>query len=205
MIVLIRHAHTDMAGSFCGHSDPPLSARGLEQLEELKRAVSSYRFTHVFSSDLQRARQTADSLAGDCQNPVHTLASLREIAFGDWEGLTWEQITARDAAYAGRWLDAFPAGLPAPNGESFSDFSRRIDGAMNVIADEVQGGCAAVVTHAGVISTFLKHVAGLESAPEIPYCDYCSCWEVSRDAGRRWIAAAKPGLPQVNLATEGGH
>jgi len=202
MMVLIRHAHTDMAGRFCGHSDPPLSARGLEQLEELKRAVSSYRFTHIFSSDLQRARQTAESLAGNSGTAVRALNSLRELAFGDWEGLSWEEITARDPDYAGRWMDAWPAGLPAPNGEDFSAFTRRIDGAMNAIADEVQGSCAAVVTHAGVISTFLKHVACWEGAPEIPCCDYCSCWEISRDAGKNWTATAKAVAPHVHPATE---
>ncbi len=180
-LILVRHAHTEMAGRFCGHSDPPLSAQGLAQLPDLDRRLSKVSPTHIFCSDLQRARQTAEPIAQRCHLQPSLLASLRELAFGSWEGLDWDQVMARDAVYAQRWLDLSPS-LPAPGGESFEQFLNRIHRAMNTIADQVQDGCAVVVTHAGVIRTFLGDLAQLRHSPaDFSKCDYTSCWEVWRE------------------------
>ncbi len=185
-LILVRHAHTELAGRFCGHTDPALSAQGLAQLSDLPRRLRTYSLTHIFSSDLQRARQTADAIAQGCNLQPNLLASLRELAFGSWEGLDWDQVMARDPVYAQRWLDLSPS-LPAPEGEVFEDFLNRIHGAMNAIADQVRDGCAVVVTHAGVIRTFLGDLARQRARPiDFSKCDYTSCWEVWRD-GWQWI------------------
>jgi alpha-ribazole phosphatase/probable phosphoglycerate mutase len=190
-LILVRHAHTNLAGRFCGHSDPPLSEQGLAQLADLNQRLKNVSPTHIFCSDLQRARQTAEPIAQRCQLQPNLLASLRELAFGSWEGLDWDQVMARDPVYAQRWLDLSPS-IPAPGGESFEDFLSRIHGAMNAIATEVQDGCAVVVTHAGVIRTFLGDLAQVRSSPlDFSKCDYTSCWEVWRKE-RQWS------LPAVN-------
>jgi broad specificity phosphatase PhoE len=183
-LVLVRHAHTDMAGHFCGHSDPPLSAQGLAQLADLELRLSAGSATHIFSSDLLRARQTAEPIAKRCNLQVQSLASLRELAFGSWEGQDWDQVMAQDAEYAQRWLDRYPS-VPAPGGESFEAFRQRIQNAMNAIAEQVQDGCAVVVTHAGVIRTFLGDIARPHDHPsDFSRCEYASCWEVQRKEGK---------------------
>jgi alpha-ribazole phosphatase len=198
-LVLVRHAHTDMAGTFCGLIDPPLSDKGIAQLPALNDELASYPITHIFSSNLQRAGQTAESIAQRRGLQVRYLDLLHELAFGSWEGLNWDQVMARDPEYAERWLDLHPS-VPAPGGEDFEDFLRRIQRAMTEIAAEVPNGCAAVVTHAGVIRTFLGNLARLQGAAlDLTTCDYASCWEVWREAGQ-WRLP-----PQVtSLGTEVG-
>jgi broad specificity phosphatase PhoE len=189
-LILVRHAHTDMAGRFCGHSDPPLSAEGLTQLPALKDDLADRHFTQIFSSDLLRTRRTAESIAEARQLQVDVQSSLREFAFGSWEGKTWDQVVALDPEYAQRWLDLYPS-VPAPGGEHFNDFLARIHGAMTAIANQMQDGCALVVTHAGVIRTFLSDVATLRNTPsDFSKCDYVSCWEVWREKGQ-WILPAQ--------------
>jgi alpha-ribazole phosphatase len=184
-LVLVRHAHTELAGTFCGQIDPPLSAQGLAQLPRLKEELAGYAFTHIFSSDLQRARQTAASVAAASGLPVQIEASLRELAFGRWEGLDWDHAMARDPEFAQHWLDHYPL-VPAPEGEDFSDFRTRICHAMNAIAAEVQEGCVAVVTHAGVIRTFLSTIApALGDTAAFLQCDYASYREAWHD-GEQW-------------------
>jgi broad specificity phosphatase PhoE len=183
-LLLVRHAHTDMAGHFCGHSDPPLSKQGLAQLSNLNDRLNNCSFAHVFSSDLQRARQTAEFVAKRANLQVQQLTSLRELAFGSWEGLDWDQVMARDPEYAQRWLDLYPS-VPAPGGESFEDFRKRIQSAMNAVAAQVQHSCAVVVTHAGVIRTFLGDIARLRDNPaDFSKYEYTSCWEVWCEEGR---------------------
>ncbi len=196
-LILIRHAHTDMAGRFCGISDPALSTRGLTQLPALNQKLQAYPLTHIFSSPLQRARQTAESIADGRQLPVEYVEFLHELAFGSWEGLDWDQILARDPEYAQRWLDSHPS-VPAPGGEYFEDFFQRVQYAMTAIAGQSEGGCAAVVTHAGVIRTFLGSLAQVEHITlDLTQCDYTSCWEVWRESGRWALPVAGPALGEA--------
>jgi broad specificity phosphatase PhoE len=200
-LVLVRHAHTAMAGTFCGTSDPPLSAQGIAQLDGLRQRLEVYPLTHIFSSNLQRARQTAESIALRCGLQVHYLDFLHELAFGSWEGLDWDQIVARDREYAQRWLDLYPS-IPAPGGEIFEHFLQRIQHAMTSIAGQVEDGCAVVVTHAGVIRTFLGDIARPRGISlDLTACDYASCWEVWRKAGQ-WHMP-RPGAPiEVKVTTQ---
>jgi len=184
-VILVRHAQAKMAGRFCGQSDPPLDEMGRKQLRELANTLRPYPMTQVFSSDLRRARQTAEPIAQMTNLEVHFLPALREIGFGRWEGLNWPEITLRDAAYAQRWVDSFPR-LPAPEGEPFDDFRRRIREAMDAIANRVGNGCAVAITHGGVIRTFLWEALHLTASRYRSLnCDYASCWEVQRN-GDGW-------------------
>jgi len=140
-ILFIRHAATDMAGTFCGHSDPPVNAQGRQQIESIVACLSDTAWDAVYSSDLRRAVATAEPLARASHCHVVTAPGLREIHFGSWEGLTWAQIEERDAVYAQRWIDSFPF-LDAPMGESFAIFERRV-------LDEVEGMRVVLRTYLG--------------------------------------------------------
>ncbi len=157
-LLLIRHVHTELAGRFCGHTDPPISAAGREQLARLSRTLQQYRITRVFSSDLLRARQTAEAIAGT-EQPIELLPELREIDFGRWEGLSWNEIVERDRDYANRWANAYP-NVGAPEGEDFATFSARVMGAFHQIADQYQSGWTAIVTHGGFILTLILQLMG---------------------------------------------
>jgi broad specificity phosphatase PhoE len=192
-LILIRHGHTHMAGTFCGLIDPPLSQQGLAQLPALNEKLKSYPITHIFSSDLRRARQTAESIARPRGLQVHFETSLHELAFGSWEGLNWDEVMARDPEYAQRWLDSHPS-VPAPGGECFEDFLLRIQRGLEDIATRHSGACVAVVTHAGVIRTFLGDVARKSGVSyDLAQCGYTSCWEVWHEEGKwRLPQAASP-------------
>lgn len=185
-MVLVRHEHTDLAGTFCGHLDPPLSAHGRAQLDRLIPSLRRYPFRQVHSSDLRRARETAEAIAVPRHLPVQLSGALREISFGQWEGLSWKQIVARDPELAQRWLDEYPS-VSAPGGEEFTDFFTRIQKAINDIAEEIGDGYAAVVTHAGVIRTILASVSlERDMRVDLSSCSYGSYWEIWRQQ-RRWV------------------
>ena len=201
-LVLVRHAHTEMAGRFCGVSDPPLSQQGLAQLEDLNRRLHAYPISRIFTSDLQRARQTAEAIADHRGLPVERFEFLHELAFGSWEGLDWDQIQARDPAYAQRWLDLYPS-VPAPGGEYFEDFFQRVQYAMTAIAGEVGSGCAVVVTHAGVIRTFLGSLRRAHGiALDLSACDYTSCWEVCREDNQWYLPHRDKGSVTAEAAQQ---
>jgi broad specificity phosphatase PhoE len=171
-LFLIRHAETDSAGTFCGHSDPPINARGRQQIDALLNALEQHEIDIVYSSDLQRARMTAEAIAAFFAAPLRTTPNLREIGFGDWENSTWKQIEQRDPTFAKQWVAAYPR-LSAPNGEDFMAFEGRTLSEFDALAATNRN--AAVVTHGGVLRVMLTRRCGVSD--ERAWLDtkaYCS-------------------------------
>lgn len=128
-IVLIRHGETDLAGRFCGYSDPRLNAAGERDAIRVAEEISRLDISCIYSSDLRRAAQTARAIAKRTGITVEYLRELREIHFGRWEGLSWNEIETRFADEAHQWLRQFPF-QSAPGGETYTDFTTRVETAI---------------------------------------------------------------------------
>jgi broad specificity phosphatase PhoE len=159
-LLFIRHAETDLAGRFCGHSDPPVNERGIRQITELMRVLKNERIDALYTSDLSRSKVTANAIGKAYGLSPIVLPELREIDFGEWEGLNWQEIELRDPVYARRWSEAFPD-LAAPGGESFEAFQSRVLDNVNHLLAAASQRCA-VVTHAGVMRVVLRSLCGLD-------------------------------------------
>lgn len=170
-LLFIRHAETDLAGRFCGRSDPPVNERGRLQIEELRRALESEKVDAVYTSDLSRALTTADAVAKVFGLSAISVPGLREISFGEWEGLSWREIESRDPAYAERWSKDYP-NLPAPGGEQFEDFEARVLTEVERLLAISHYRSAAVVTHGGVMRAVLRSLCG---------ADETEAWERTRE------------------------
>jgi alpha-ribazole phosphatase len=157
-VLFIRHAETEMAGRYCGHSDPDLNAQGRAQLTRLSQLLAEEMLDTVYSSDLRRATSTAEAIVTARNIPQVLRPELREIHFGAWEGLSWEEIERLDPEYAQNWVKSYP-NLPAPDGESFEDFEHRVLTEVNHLMD-CSPGTIAVVTHGGVLRVVLRHLCG---------------------------------------------
>jgi alpha-ribazole phosphatase/probable phosphoglycerate mutase len=171
-LLFIRHAETDMAGTFCGHSDPELNARGRAQLGELIHRLREEKIGAIYTSDLRRAYSTGIAIAEAFCVDCHVRSALREINFGQWEGITWNEIEQRNGAYARRWITEYPR-LSAPDGESLIDFEQRVLDVVKFLSSQAEAAdCRiAVVTHAGVIRTILRTLHG---------CSEDQAWEQTR-------------------------
>ncbi|MGD0442315.1 MAG: histidine phosphatase family protein [Edaphobacter sp.] len=171
-ILFIRHAETDMAGTFCGHSDPELNARGWAQVTELVRELHRENLGAVYASDLRRAHATGNAIAEAFHIECHVRLGLREIGFGQWEGLTWKEIEERNKLYASLWSEEYP-NLPAPGGEDFSDFEHRVMREVELLTAKAETAARsiAVATHAGVLRTILRAMHG---------CSEAEAWEQTR-------------------------
>jgi probable phosphoglycerate mutase len=96
-LVIVRHGHTTWSGRgvFTGHRDVPLDEHGLAQADAVARQLHAHRPNAILSSDLRRARQTADAIGAACGLPVTVDPRLREERLGSWEGLTHEEVASR--------------------------------------------------------------------------------------------------------------
>jgi alpha-ribazole phosphatase len=143
-----------MAGRLCGQSDPELNERGRRQLADLVNALSEYAIRGVYTSDLRRAQQTAEAIARHFGAGLQVRPGLREIDFGLWEGLPWNEIVARDPALAKRWAEQYPNST-APAGEPVEQFEVRVRREIAFLLKEAAESPIAVVTHAGFIRVLL--------------------------------------------------
>jgi broad specificity phosphatase PhoE len=158
-VILVRHGATDYAGTFCGQIDPDLNTIGERQAEELAVSLTASGIQAVYSSDLRRARQTAEKVAGHCDLPHYSLPGLRELAFGEWEGLTWMEIQTRFPKEARLWTAQYP-NRPAPGGESIHDFNARVLRTVRCILAEADHS-VCIVSHGGVMRLALTRLFGV--------------------------------------------
>jgi alpha-ribazole phosphatase len=158
--LFIRHAETDMAGRFCGHSDPSLNERGRSQLVTAIRELSDFPISRIYTSDLKRALETAKPIADPFQLELQVRRGLREIHFGLWEGLSWSEIQARNPEQARNWMESHP-NVAAPEGESYQRFQTRVCDEIEFLTQQASASCIAVVTHAGFIREVLTRFCGV--------------------------------------------
>ena len=159
-LLLVRHATAAGQGCFQGQRDVFLSAAGRQELRLLCKKCARYPVRAVYSSDLRRARQTADAVAREFGLEVEVRPGLREMHFGQWEGLSWNQIAKRFPKLASSWLEHFPY-QAVPGAEALRQFRKRITAAIREVVAANRGQCALIVTHAGVIRFTLGSVLGL--------------------------------------------
>jgi len=156
-LLLVRHGETDSnaAGRLAGATDNDLSDIGRSQVQRLPAILRSYNIERCFSSPLKRAVQTAE-VAG---LKVELDADLREIDFGLWENLTFQEVSDADSKAAEAWL-RFDPDFTFPNGERIGDFVDRAKRVANRLA-ELPDKTVLVVAHGGVITAMLNHLLRL--------------------------------------------
>lgn len=155
-ILLIRHGETawNAERRLQGHLDIPLNGEGERQAAALAAALGGERIDAIVSSDLGRARQTAQAIARVLGQEIGVDPLLRERCYGGFEGLLYSEIAARYprefAAWQARNVDAeLPPGKNS--GETFRAFYERAVGAIARHAGQHPGKTLALVAHGGVL------------------------------------------------------
>lgn len=152
ILYLIRHGETEWnkARRIQGHSDIMLNQLGTYQAGRLAAWYQTHPFDAIYASDLLRAQHTAHPLAILKGINVQTHSSLRERCYGEWEGLTYEEIRER-------FQDADPEqsiyGI-----EPFLTMQERAYAALTEIVARHLGETVAVVSHGGFINSFLHYI-----------------------------------------------
>lgn len=165
-IVLVRHGETEGQSSirYYGVTDVPLSDLGRAQLRSARDAIRADTFEAVWASTLCRSWASARLLAPD--RPVHLESDFREIDFGDWEGLTAEEIAAVDPEGHAAW-QAQGLEFTFPGGETRAAFRARVARGLDRLRTTGVES-VLVAAHKGVVRTLLELVSGYTLAPDEP-------------------------------------
>jgi alpha-ribazole phosphatase len=161
-LILIRHGLTDdnLKKRYCGFLDTGLNKTGRAQVKEIKSKFKGLKIDKVFCSDLKRSWQTARIIFGKrCE--IVKKASLREIDFGIWEGLNFQQISKKFSCIYKKWLKD-PFSINIPLGEKTDHFMNRIKEELKNILKKDKNKTVAIVTHSGVTRVILNACLGIK-------------------------------------------
>ena len=164
-IILVRHGETEWNASetFRGRADVDLNETGLRQAELLGRYLSAEKIDLIYSSPLKRAFKTAEEIARFQNIEVKTVENLIDFNYGEWQGLTVEQVKERDDVLYQDWLDT-PEQMRIPGGETLEDVLNR---AMPFLVGAVmrcREGKIALVSHRVVLKVIICALLKLDNA-----------------------------------------
>lgn len=162
-LIAVRHGETawNRISRIQGHTDIPLNDAGHRQARQVGEAVAAEGVHAIYSSDLLRAADTARAIGKAAGVPVQLDEALRERHFGELEGLTHDEITARWPEDARRWRGRDPAYGPQ-GGETLQDFHARCVGALTRLAQRHPGQTVVLVAHGGVLDCFYRAANGVD-------------------------------------------
>jgi broad specificity phosphatase PhoE len=164
MLLLVRHGETDWnaAGRLQGHTDRPLNEYGRRQARELAERLAGDGVGAVYTSDLARARETAEIIATRLGLEIVLDPDLREKDWGNWEGLTADERASLEF-----------------EGESTEEHRERVLRAVARIVAAHPGERVVVVTHGGSLRRIQAALAGFA----LPVIDNCAVWGLAHEDG----------------------
>jgi len=167
-LILIRHgeSYSNVQKKFSGFQDVDLTEKGIWQAERLACRLKKVTVDIVYCSDLKRAIHTADIVFGNRDIDMLTNPNLREINFGIWEGMTFEEIRLKEGAKFTSWMENPDEKSIIPQGESLAILNERVMTEVNRILEEHKNEekdkTIAIVCHGGAIRVILCNALNLE-------------------------------------------
>jgi broad specificity phosphatase PhoE len=161
-LCLVRHGQTtwNLEGRYQGQSDVPLNEIGRAQARYVAEQLQSEQFSAIYSSDLKRAKETAD-IIGECLHlPITLEPRLREINQGEWEGQLVDAIKGR---YTRLWHERFidPVNIRPPGGETLGEVATRVCTALDSIVRLHTDSPVVIVSHGLSLATAICKVRGV--------------------------------------------
>lgn len=162
-LLLVRHGITESnsARKFVGYSDVELSTAGYRQVEQLRERLVDDKIDAVYSSDLRRALVTAEVISSGHKVDIVTCPELREVNYGNVEGLTFEEISRLYPEVA-ESLTNFSLRLKFPGGEDFEGFIERASKFLDKLKKHTPSQTMLIVSHGGPLRVLICCLLGID-------------------------------------------
>lgn len=193
-LILIRHAETvaNVQKRWVGWNDTPLTERGEAQAEAAARRLAAEVADAValYTSPLPRASRTAEIIGQALGLDPVPLDGLREINFGDMDGVTLEEMKTHHPDLYERWRDRTDVDFTWPGGESRSEFFRRVIATCDDILSRHPQGTVLIVAHGGTLRAMLAYLLPEQMSQWWGYeLTHCAITRISVENGRASLLA----------------
>ena len=162
-LYLLRHGETSSSRTdqFCGNLDPELTPEGAEMAAQFAAAYRSLSWNAVYVSPMLRTQATASPLCAAIDLPLHLRDGLKEIAYGEWEGLTRDEVQHRFATDYARW-ETEPAWNAPTGGETAVQVASRASAVLTEIIATHTSGNVLIVSHKATLRLVLCSLLGID-------------------------------------------
>ncbi len=193
-LILIRHAETvaNVQQRWVGWNDTPLTRRGEAQAKAVARRLAAEVTDAValYTSPLPRARRTAEMIGQALGLYPVPVDGLREINFGEMDGVTLEEMKTHHPDLYERWRDRADGEFAWPGGERRSDFFRRVIAACDDILSRHQQGTVLIVAHSGTLRAMLARLLPEQMSRWWEYeLTHCALTRIRMENGRASLLA----------------
>jgi broad specificity phosphatase PhoE len=184
-LFLIRHGEVEEKYHriFGGRIDMDLSPTGLEQARAMANHLREVHLDAIYVSPMRRANRTAAAISATNGHVPIVADQLREVDFGVWTGLRWEEVKERYGVSAFDWLAQLERGV-VPEAESLESFAGRVRQILKQVLEAHAGQRVALVCHGGVVRMLLAQMLELPLARTVMFeIDYASVSVVDKSPG----------------------
>ncbi len=160
-LLLVRHGETKLNSRerFWGQTDVELGTVGIRQAEQLRDRLATERIDAIYASTLRRASVTAEIIASRHRLEIITCPELNEINFGEFEGLTFEEISRLYPEMAEQWVNWSVAQFPA--GESIDELNNRVSKFLPRLEKHTPEAAILIVAHSGTLRLLMCNLLGI--------------------------------------------
>ncbi len=196
-LLLVRHGTTEFNSTrrFAGYSDVEMSQAGYQQVEKLRDRLANEKIDAIYSSDLRRALVTAEVISSRHKADIIPCPELREINYGDCEGLTFEEI-GRLYSHVAESCINFTLELKFPGGESFTEFIERTTKFVNRLENHASSQTILIVTHSGPLRVLVNYLLGIDPS---------HWWQIGCDNASLSIVGTYPRGAILSLLNDTSH
>ena len=158
-LFLVRHGNTKLnsAERFWGQTDVELSEEGTRQAEQLRDRLATEKIDVIYTSNLKRASVTAEIIASRQQANIITCDELREINFGKFEGLKFEEINERYPESIELWTN-WDLSIKFPDGESVEELNNRVSKFLKRLEKHTEEETILIVAHSAPLRLLICHL-----------------------------------------------
>jgi alpha-ribazole phosphatase len=189
---LIRHGEPlegEISQRCYGSLDIGLSEQGRAQMRWVAEYLKDESISAIYTSPLSRALESARLIAPAATRPIEALEDLREIDFGDFEGLSYDEIASRFPDLFKQWMET-PTEVRFPHGECFSQMHARVLEAFRKIHCEREDQTIAIVSHGGVNRILIAWALNMPGH---------SVFRLAQDFGAVSLMTFADGIPSIQL------
>lgn len=196
-LLLVRHGEPELnsPARYWGSTNVALSQTGLRQAEQLRDCMAKEHIDCVYSSNLKRALDTAETIASIHRHEIVACPELREIDFGHIEGMAFDQISQSYPEIVRLWM-ARSTELRYPDGESIGEVEKRVALFRKRLEGHGSKETVLVVAHSGVLRTLACQILGMDSEQR---------WQMHLDLASLSIIETRPEGAVITLLNNTSH
>jgi len=167
----------------------------MKQAEAAAKRIKKWPISAVYSSPLRRSLSTAEIIAASVDLNVLSMPGIIDIDYGEWQGLSTEEVIARDSQLYSEWIEN-PDKVKFPSGESFAEVRERVSKVVDSLIQQHEKESVVLVSHKVICQILILSLLGLDNS---------HFWQITQDVCAMNLFEVRGGIPSALFINDTCH